>query len=100
MNLNLIYAGELLRIGRLLTGRRKPPVGMPDDCILHDGSKYTKVHKKGRCRYRDREGKFYEWDALHGEIEVYNKKGEHMAVKNSKGETIKKGITGRKISVR
>jgi len=42
----------------------------------------------------------YEWDSLHGEIEVYNKKGKHVGVLNADGSSNNKpAIEGRKIDV-
>jgi hypothetical protein len=54
---------------------------------------------QGRRRYRN-EGRFYEWDSLHGELEVYNSRGRHLGVVDSTtGEVIKPAIRGRRIGV-
>jgi hypothetical protein len=56
---------------------------------------------RGRAkRWRDQAGKrIYEWDGLHGELEVYNNKGYHMGVVDVDGILIKKAVPGRRIDV-
>lgn len=64
-----------------------------DNCILI-GAGY------GRKRWKNKKGsQYYEWDSLHGEIEVYNKRGEHIGVFNHEGKLIKEAIKGRTINV-
>jgi len=42
---------------------------------------------------------FYTWDSLHGEIEVYNKRKQHIAVLNSDGSLSKKQpVAGRTLN--
>lgn len=54
----------------------------------------------GHKRWRNKDGKlFVEWDSLHGEIEVYNKRGKHLGVYNCDGDMIKKAVKGRTIDV-
>lgn len=54
----------------------------------------------GRKRWRSLDGKrLYEWDALHGEIEVYNRRGKHLRVLDTTGKPIKDAVEGRKITV-
>ncbi len=55
----------------------------------------------GRKRWRSLDGKrLYEWDGLHGEIEVYDKRGNHVAVADPvTGLYIKPAVKGRKIKV-
>lgn len=44
--------------------------------------------------------RLYTWDAFHGEIEVFNKRGRHIAVLDAvTGENIKDAVKGRKIEV-
>lgn len=45
------------------------------------------------------EDKFYNWDKLHGEIEVFNKRGRHIMVYDALGNYIKPAVKGRKINV-
>ena len=77
-----------------------PPVSVPDGCFLNDKTKYTKVHKTGRPRWKDAKGNLYEWDALHGEVEAYSKQGEHKLVLKPNGEKKGDAVKGRKIDVR
>ncbi len=54
----------------------------------------------GQKRWRSEDNKrLYTWDSLHGEIEVYNKRGKHLGVLNPQGDLIKEPIKGRKIDV-
>jgi Cytotoxic len=53
----------------------------------------------GRKRWRGAKGRLYEWDALHGEFEVYNKSGSHIGVADEDGKMIKDAVQGRKIHV-
>jgi hypothetical protein len=40
------------------------------------------------------------WDGLHGEVEVYNRRGKHLGVADAiSGELIKPAINGRCIDV-
>jgi hypothetical protein len=55
----------------------------------------------GEKRWRSRDGKrLYTWDALHGEIEVFNARGQHLgAIHPLTGELIKEAVRGRTIDV-
>lgn len=55
----------------------------------------------GEQRWRDRKGReIYTWDALHGEIEVYNLRGRHMGVADPvTGKRIKPARKERRIRV-
>jgi len=61
----------------------------------------TKVSRKGERRWMDSEGKrLYTWDAKHGELEVFNRRGLHLgAVDPTTGEMTKKAEKGRWIDV-
>lgn len=72
-----------------------PPVGMPSDCILHDKSKFKKQHHQGRARWVDDKGRQYTWDALHGEIEMFNKNNKHMGSFDKSGNPKKGPVKGR-----
>lgn len=52
----------------------------------------------GRQVYKSGD-KFYSWDELHGEIEVFNKRGWHIMVLDPQGNKIKDAVRGRKIDV-
>ena len=74
-----------------------PQKPIPEDCILHQ---YEKFSYGGENRWRsDDRKRIYTWDGLHGEIEVFNKRGRHLGVMNCIGETIKNAVKGRKIDV-
>lgn len=48
-------------------------IAIPKDCFLH---KMTKLH--GRQVWKDEKGRLYTWDRLHGHVEKFTKKGNHM----------------------
>ncbi|NJM12882.1 MAG: hypothetical protein HC889_14330 [Synechococcaceae cyanobacterium SM1_2_3] len=52
-------------------------------------------------RWRSKDGsRIYTWDSLHGEIEVFNKRGYHLGVIDAvHGHIIKEAVRGRKIDV-
>lgn len=54
----------------------------------------------GRKVYKDVvENVFYTWDSLHGELEVFNKSGQHLGASCPKtGIMTKPPVRGRKIS--
>jgi hypothetical protein len=60
-----------------------------------------RVKRAGNPRWQSSDGfLFYEWDSLHGEIEVYDSRGNHYGVLNADGTPSKKlAIKGRKIDV-
>lgn len=57
--------------------------------------------RNGVKRWKSSDGeKIYTWDSLHGEIEVFNKRGRHLGVADPKtGIFIKGAVSGRKIDV-
>jgi hypothetical protein len=57
--------------------------------------------REGQKRWRSKDGsRIYTWDSLHGEIEVFNKRGRHLGVIDPiTGELIKPAVKGRKIDV-
>lgn len=57
--------------------------------------------RNGRKRWRNARGdRYYEWDALHGHIEVYNKRGRHLGVVDAvTGKMISGEVRGRRIDV-
>jgi hypothetical protein len=52
--------------------------------------------KRWRC---PRTGRLFTWDALHGEIEVFNRRGRHLGVMDPNGRLVKDAVKGRKIDV-
>jgi hypothetical protein len=76
-----------------LSGVPVPKRSYLDECISIKA-------KSDRKRWKSKDGKrLYEWDSLHGEIEVYNAQGWHLGVLNPNGDMIKSAIKGRKIDV-
>jgi hypothetical protein len=96
-----------------------PPSGDPDDdgdwgddetpsdkqTVLSQKDKFSKTgrYKKGAQIYKGKDGKYYHRDTLHkgksAELEVYNKKGDHVGTANPKTGNINsnKAIPGRNI---
>jgi hypothetical protein len=72
---------------------------IPNPSILDDFEPLGFV--SGSRRWRNEDGsRLYTWDALHGEIEVYNSRGKHLgALDPLTGELVKVAVRGRKINV-
>ena len=71
-------------------------VPRPSPCFLD-----TMVPVKGRKRWRSPDGKrLYTWDARHGEIEVFDRRGFHWGVLDAiTGRLLKPPSKGRRIDV-
>lgn len=74
-------------------GKPIPKPSFLDECISLGA-----INGKKRWRSKD-SSRLYTWDSLHGEIEVYNKRGRHLGVLNPDGDFIKDAVKGRKIDV-
>lgn len=73
------------------------PVPVPNSGFIKD-LEYLGI-PAGRRRYRSRD-RIYEWDSLHGELEVYNNRGRHLGVVDAEtGEMFKPAVRGRRIDV-
>lgn len=74
-------------------------VPRPNPCFLDDQQSCGSYN--GRKRWRNARGdRYYEWDALHGHIEAYNKRGRHLAVLDAvTGQAIGDAVQGRRIDV-
>ena len=61
----------------------------------------TRIRRAGEIRWMDADRKrLYTWDALHGELEVYNAHGYHLgSVDPVTGRTLKSAVRGRRINV-
>ena len=71
---------------------------IPKPCFLDDCDSLGAVNNIKR--WRDKNGdRLFTWDSLHGEIEVFTKRGKHLGVMNPQGEFIKDAIKGRTIDV-
>jgi hypothetical protein len=75
-------------------------IPQPKPCYLDEFQVWKTVD--GRKVWRNHDGdRLYTWDALHGEIEVYNKRGRHLGALNAtNGEFIKEPVRGRKLNVK
>jgi hypothetical protein len=73
-------------------------VPRPKPCFL---DRQIKLHLDGVQRWRREDGKrLYEWDDLHGEIEVYDRRGFHLGSLNALTGRREKGPRrGRRIDV-
>lgn len=60
-------------------------------------TEWEKVKRKGGSRWRGQDGRFYEWCDLHGEWEVYNKRGVHLGAIDENGRHLKDAQKGRSI---
>jgi hypothetical protein len=59
-----------------------------------------RISWNGEPRWRDPHGNIYTYDGLHGEVEVFNRRGKHIAVVDiDNGRRIKPAVAGRKIDV-
>ncbi|WP_432199800.1 colicin E3/pyocin S6 family cytotoxin [Erythrobacter sp. W53] len=77
----------------------KMRVPRPNPCFLDECVAIGSV--KGEKRWRSADGKLlFTWDSLHGEIEVFNRRGKHIGVADAFTGLIKKpAVNGRSIDV-
>lgn len=76
-----------------MSGISIPKPSYLDQCIFI-GAGY------GKKRWKSLDGsRLFEWDSLHGEIEVYNSRGYHLAVYFPDGQLKGGAVKGRKINV-
>ena len=72
---------------------------LPTDCFLRQYDVCKVVDSRKVWASPDR-GRFYTWDSAHGEIEVFDRRGKHIAVVDPiSGNVIKPAVEGRKINV-
>jgi hypothetical protein len=73
-------------------------VPIPKPSFL-DGCEYL-GYRRGNQVWRDRNRFLYTWDGLHGEIEMFDPRGEHLgALDATTGRRIKRPRKGRRIRV-
>ena len=74
-----------------------PFVPIPDGCFIRSLERYT---HSGVTRWLspDRQ-RIYTWDGLHGEVEVYSRRGSHLGVVDCDGGYIGGPVKGRWIDV-
>ncbi len=76
-----------------MAGKSIPKPSILDNCRVVGIEGGRKVYKD------DNENIYYTWDSLHGELEVFNKKGRHLgAASPLTGLLIKPPVRGRKLS--
>ena len=76
-----------------MSGKPIPSQSFLDSCIPIGAV-------NGQTRWRSKDTKrIYTWDSLHGEIEIFNKRGHHIGVLDPNGNFIKDPIKGRRIDV-
>lgn len=73
-----------------------PYVPKPKPCFLDGLVKFRVIGDRQVYKKND---KYYSWDELHGEIEVFNKRGKHIMVLEPEGIYIKDAVKGRSIDV-
>lgn len=71
---------------------------IPKGSFLEECESLGAVNGQKRWRSIDN-NKIYTWDSLHGEIEVFNKRGLHLGALYPNGDFKKEAIKGRKIDV-
>lgn len=76
-----------------MSGKPVPKPSFLDECISCGAFNGVK-------RWKSNNGtKFYTWDSLHGEIEVFNRRGKHIGVLTPEGDYKKGAVKGRTIDV-
>ncbi len=72
---------------------------LPRPCFM-DECIYLKVVGERKV-WKSQDGKrFYTWDTLHGEVEVFDKRGYHLgSVDPINGQYIKSAVKGRRLNV-
>lgn len=74
-------------------------VSRPKPCFLDGMDRLGFKHGNLLWRSKDRQ-RYYTWDSLHGEIEVFTRRGEHLGAADAvTGEFIKDPLEGRSINV-
>ena len=78
-------------------GKTVPPIPIPHPSFL-DGMEYFGV-RGGQKVWRSPDAqRYYTWDALHGEIEVFTKRGKHLGALHAvTGALLKPAVKGRSI---
>jgi putative cytotoxic protein len=74
-------------------------VPLPKLSILNEFEYLGEFGKEKRWRSDDGR-RLYTWDSLHGEIEVFNRRGRHLgALDPFTGKLVKEAVPGRRIDV-
>ena len=72
------------------------PKSRPRPSILDDK---VRLSRNGRAVWQDPDGqRYYTWDALHGEVELFSSRGRHLgALDPITGRLLSSGVKGRKL---
>lgn len=71
----------------------------PNPCFLDEQTKFG-VRGGNQIWISPDKSRYYTWDSLHGEIEVFDKRGWHLGSLDAiSGTFIKNPVKGRKINV-
>lgn len=73
-------------------------VPIPSPCFLEECVTVGAINGQKRWKSTDLK-RIYTWDSLHGEIEVFNKRGKHLGVLTPDGNFKSGAIKGRTIDV-
>lgn len=73
-------------------------IPIPAYCFLHRCQFWKVVDGKKVWRSTSND-QFYTWDSLHGEVEVFNKRGRHLGAMSPDGQYVKPPVRGRQIDV-
>lgn len=75
-------------------------IPIPDGSIL-DNFEFYRVINKRKVYTNTKKSRFYSWDELHGEVEVFDANGFHLgALDPMTGKLIKDAVKGRTLNVR
>ncbi|MGB3366475.1 MAG: colicin E3/pyocin S6 family cytotoxin [Acidaminobacteraceae bacterium] len=73
---------------------------IPKPSYLDNHEYYKVIDGRKAWISKDRK-RIYTWDTLHGEIEVFNSRGMHLAVLHPiTGKQIKSAVNGRRLNVK
>lgn len=70
----------------------------PKEGFVESLSNWKEISGRKTWRSKDKK-RLYQWDTLHGEFEVYNKRGRHLGTVDENGVHKGDAIKGRSIDV-
>jgi hypothetical protein len=70
---------------------------IPENCFIRHLERYF-YQERNIWISNDRRFRFT-WDSLHGEVEVYTRRGRHVGVMNCNQQLIGSAVKGRRIDV-
>ncbi|KAF0128627.1 MAG: YD repeat-containing protein [Bacteroidetes bacterium] len=69
---------------------------LPPPKVLPGFTEAERTPSKGRARWRTKDGDILEWDSQHGEVEIYDRNGNHKGSAKPDGSNPKPSVPGRK----